>query len=306
MAALRSISVVVSVSARSTALLMSVVRSTYRHVLRQCAKTSKRIPEVDDLCFCIFGIALRLDDLKAAGYGDTPKAIARSFFDRPSIPGVPRDTPAARLQAAFSVLRQLRATDKLDIEAIQIERTKTIAEIQGKAKADSENQVVEKEEDGESADAIRDEVHMTTVTIYLDVPGKKIRKFERRVVLPNEFDKFPNYAYLMPPEPFYPSHVKQEIPYPLMIDTVLCIAAGSRRRVRDLKLAQTPLPSKRSRAPRKAATQRQAASSTSFARPTPSSESELERSVGDITTRAIAQAEFMEVELRTQYVCCNP
>lgn len=91
---------------------MSLIRSSYRALLKKCTKLSYYYPNSDDLYFTVFGVLARSSDFSASGYGDTPYRVLRSCFDRPSQPGEEDDTQGSRIMACFAVIRQLNEIQK--------------------------------------------------------------------------------------------------------------------------------------------------------------------------------------------------
>lgn len=86
---------------------MSVVRSAYRQILRVGVRAQRMYEDPNDLCFAVFGILLNRNDLANAGYGTGFRQAVRHAFERPSILGDASDSPSARLQAGFALLRRL-------------------------------------------------------------------------------------------------------------------------------------------------------------------------------------------------------
>lgn len=86
---------------------MSVLRAGYRQLLKKCNALSRIYPDPNDVCFAVFGVLIHRNEFHAGKYGLTPQKILRACFDRPSIPGDPTDTSAARLAACLFFIRQL-------------------------------------------------------------------------------------------------------------------------------------------------------------------------------------------------------
>lgn len=86
---------------------MSLIRTSYRALLKKCKKLSYHYPNPDDLYFTVFGVLARSSDFSASGYGDTPFRVIRSCFDRPSQPGDEGDTEGSRIVTCFAMIRRL-------------------------------------------------------------------------------------------------------------------------------------------------------------------------------------------------------
>lgn len=92
--------------------LMSVVRASYRRILKQCQSLSRIFPDPNDLCFAFFGVLTNRAEFLAGGYGDSPSSIARRCFERPLLQEGDKnslETVESRLACSFDVLRRLQA-----------------------------------------------------------------------------------------------------------------------------------------------------------------------------------------------------
>ncbi|ESL06859.1 hypothetical protein TRSC58_05460 [Trypanosoma rangeli SC58] len=269
---------------------MSVERLAYRQILKQLGRVSLRYNELSHVCFTVFGVMLRMEDFAVAGYGNTPQRVVRSVFLRPSITGLASDTSAARLSAAFDILRRLNDALRSDVKArTQVERQTTTASpprsssralepekttgVQCTDEArKSKTSVHDDAQEGDEDDVIT----IANGTIFIEGSvGRKVRKISRHVVFCMVLDRLPLYRFLIPPEPLYTRNMRTSFKFPFMVDALLVMAASSNVSGKvpiviqnDVKTAE-----------------------------------EYRAMCASIPTRTVTVSDHVEVELRTEYVC---
>lgn len=86
---------------------MSLIRSSYRSLLKRCLSLSLAYPNPHDFYFAIFGVLARPSDFITGGYGNTPYRVLRTCFERPSQSGEPGDTLEERIKSCFAMIRRL-------------------------------------------------------------------------------------------------------------------------------------------------------------------------------------------------------
>ncbi|ORC87614.1 uncharacterized protein TM35_000212200 [Trypanosoma theileri] len=281
---------------------MSVVRSTYRQVLKHAHRASLKYKEPEDLCFAMYGLILRMDDFRAAGYGQTRQEVIRSLFTRSSIAGLASDTSSARLLAGFDALRRLSAlvSAKGNVEHHLLkERNRDTVFQQGSSPVqikggstkdtskndegenDKKNNKDEEEED-EDDDDIDEDVTVAKGTVFIESSlSRKVKKLSRHVVVCKDTQKLPPYRYLMPPEPLYAKNTRVSFRFPLMEDAMLCMSSSGNTQNEGHELFDVA---------KKKLTKK-----------------EYQEICNHIPTRTVTITDHIEVELRTEHVCSrNP
>ncbi|KAH9598597.1 ApaG domain [Trypanosoma melophagium] len=281
---------------------MSVVRSTYRQVLKHAHRASLKYKEPEDLCFAMYGLILRMDDFRAAGYGQTHQELIRSLFTRPSITGLSTDTSAARLLAGFDALRRLSVlvTSKGNVGYhLSKERRKdTIpqhgsssapmksgftSETSKQAKGEDDKKYNDNNNDAEKEDDENDEdVTVAKGTVFIESSlSRKVKKLSRHVVVCKDTQQLPPYRCMMPPEPLYAKNTRVGFKFPLMEDAMLCMSSSS------------------------ANTQNEGHQPLNVAKKL--TKQEYREICNHIPTRTVTITDHIEVEVRTEHVCSrNP
>ncbi|RNF26098.1 uncharacterized protein Tco025E_01627 [Trypanosoma conorhini] len=270
---------------------MSLECLAYRQILKQLGRVSLRYKEPSHVCFTVFGVMLRMDDFAAAGYGNTPRRVVRSAFSRPSITGLASDAPAARLSAAFDILRRLNdALASNGMARAQVEgqtaaaspphssaralQTEKPTGAQGKGGGPEKGGAVLHDPAHEGGED--DVVTIANGTIFIEGSvSRKVRKISRHVVFCMVLDRLPLYRFLIPPEPLYTRNMRTSFRFPMIVDALLVMAASSNMSgnvpvvmQNDVKTAE-----------------------------------EYQAMCASIPTRTVTVSDHVEVELRTEYVC---
>lgn len=213
---------------------MSVVRLTYRQILKRVHQLSSKYDEPSHMCFSVFGIMLRLDDFSAAEYGETPQQMIRSIFLRPSIAGLASDSPAMRLSAAFDVLRRLNDAAPLAEELKGVAKKNLSAKLTNPPLGEELTSAEKKEaHDGEEvtsshagADDALEKITVSEGTIFIESSANsKVRKISRHVFCSMFLNLLPPYRLTIPPEPMYTMNMRTSFKFPLMVDALLCMSA---------------------------------------------------------------------------------
>ncbi|EAN92582.1 hypothetical protein C3747_4g711 [Trypanosoma cruzi] len=280
---------------------MSVERLAYRQILKQVGRASLKYKEPGHVCFAVFGVMLRMDDFAAAGYGNTLQRVARSVFSRPSIAGLASDNSAARLSAAFDVLRRLNDATTSNVKVRervegQTENTshfrspkgavkaEKAPEIQGKVTPVESDKSLQGDDDNNnnnnnSNTGVGEEDDVITIangTIFIEGSvSRKVRKISRHVVFCMVLDRLPLYRFLIPPEPLYTRNMRTSFRFPLIVDALLVMAASSNIPGNVPVVIQNDV----------------------------RTAEEYRAMCDSISTRTVTVTDHVEVELRAEYVC---
>ncbi|RNF06870.1 hypothetical protein TraAM80_03815 [Trypanosoma rangeli] len=271
---------------------MSVECLAYRQILKQLGRVSLRYNELSHVCFTVFGVMLRMEDFAAAGYGNTPQRVVRSAFLRPSITGLASDASAARLSAAFDILRRLNDALRSDAKTRTLveEQTTTASPPRSSARALEKEKTTGVQctgEAGKSKTSLHDDaqegdeddvITIANGTIFIEGSvGRKVRKISRHVVFCMVLDRLPLYRFLIPPEPLYTRNMRTSFKFPLMVDALLVMAALSNVSGKVPIVIQNDV----------------------------KTVEEYRAMRASIPTRTVTVSDHVEVELRTEYVCSS-
>ncbi|KEG11114.1 hypothetical protein DQ04_02961010 [Trypanosoma grayi] len=236
---------------------MSLVRSTYRQVLKRVHKASLIYGGPEKVCFSVFGIMLRMEDFTAAGCGDTPQQVVRSLFLRPGITGDAGDRVSIRLASGFDALRRLseavpvppktpyyavkrQGEDTTPQSALSASASPSVREIKGgETLARMPGKHVKREvvtpasedcdgDDGNDYDDDDEGVSLGEGTILVESSiSHNLKKISRQVLVCKNPQQLSPYRYMIPPEPMHPKNTRVTFKFPLMREAMLCMAAST-------------------------------------------------------------------------------